>query len=149
MIKRARDTYLDEDGNINEDYVLDYILILDGHSIDEIIEDYLDKDFYCYDHTKKRAIMKIKYSNKVKCQHQVKLNRQIPEKVEKLIKEEVEKEGWKNVEDEKPEVGKDIEYINSNAETGYAFLGKCGEWRCIITGGELLVNVKYWNYTKD
>ena len=54
---------------------------------------------------------------------------------------------WNNYPDTKPEPGKDVEYIDSNNHHGYAFLSqRCGEWRCVISGGGLMINVVKWRY---
>jgi len=51
------------------------------------------------------------------------------------------------LKDKKPERGKDIEYIDSNGNHGYAFLSqRCDEWRCIITGFGLIIDVVKWRY---
>jgi len=52
------------------------------------------------------------------------------------------------LKDQKPERGKDIEYIDSDGEHGYAYLCNCcgREWRCTITGGGLMIDVVKWRY---
>lgn len=51
-------------------------------SLDEIIEDYLDKDFYIHEHMRKEAIELIKQEKG----EGLKLNRQIPSEIKFLIK---------------------------------------------------------------
>lgn len=60
------------------------------------------------------------------------------------------KSDWILLTDQKPEKGKDIQYMNSDGETGYAFLCKqCGNcWRCCITGGGLMIDVIKWRYVE-
>lgn len=55
---------------------------------------------------------------------------------------------WNNWPEIKPEPKRDIEYIDSNGKHGYAYLcGLCKNcWRCSITGGGLLIDVKKWRY---
>ena len=56
---------------------------------------------------------------------------------------------WQNISDSLPQKGREIKYIDSNNNEGFAFLCNCcgDEWRDIITGGALLIKVKYWKYT--
>lgn len=48
----------------------------------------------------------------------------------------------------KPEPNKEIKYIDSDNNTGFAYLCPCclNEWRCPITGSGLLIDVVQWKY---
>jgi hypothetical protein len=146
MVDRARDSYLDEEGYVNEEFVLDYVLVIDGLSLDEIIEDYIDTNFYCRPEMVKNAVNRIKYGDQVGLEHSVKLNRQLPEKIENLIQDNFKKEKWRSIKNEKPQPGRDIMYINSCAEVGFAWLSRWGEWRCTVSGGMLFVDIRWWKY---
>lgn len=58
---------------------------------------------------------------------------------------------WTNIEDNKPEPGIDIEYEDVDGRRGTTFLcTRCKNcWRCPITGGGVLIEVKRWRYKED
>jgi len=58
---------------------------------------------------------------------------------------------WNYTASKLPEKGKDIEYIDINGDIGYAFRcacpnPNCYEWRDIVTGYGLMVDVIKWRY---
>lgn len=59
-----------------------------------------------------------------------------------------EEKYWNDIRDLKPEPNIDIEYINSDGRHGFAYLCPCckNEWRCIVSGSGLLIDVKKWKY---
>lgn len=56
-----------------------------------------------------------------------------------------------NIKEKLPEKGKDVQYIDINGDTGYAFRCNCHnpdckEWRDVITGYHMMINVVKWKY---
>jgi len=83
---RARDTDRNEKGEPVDDYIRDYLLDIANISIDELIDEYLDKDFYNTRERRKQAIERFKKGDMVK------LNRPMPDKVSNKIESENEPE---------------------------------------------------------
>ncbi len=63
----------------------------------------------------------------------------------------IEKLDYIDISEHLPIKGKDIKYISSDGNTGFAFRcackdSNCQKWRCTITGYELMVDIVKWKY---
>jgi hypothetical protein len=57
---------------------------------------------------------------------------------------------WHYFSDKKPEINKEIEFIDSKNNHGCAYLCHCGnEWRDIICGSGVLIDVVKWRYIDE
>ena len=58
---------------------------------------------------------------------------------------------WYNYPDKIPEPKKTLKVIHSNGYEGYAFLCGCckKEWRCVVSGGGLAIDVIKWRYDEE
>jgi len=58
---------------------------------------------------------------------------------------------WFNYPEHTPEPNKDLHIIDSEGYEGYAYLCGCckKEWRCVVSGGGLAIDVIKWRYCDD